>query len=42
MEVVYYAQHALSDGAQSLTPEQFDQVAKHVNAAAKAFGRKVG
>ena len=35
-------QHALSDGAQSLTPEQFDQVAKHVNAAAKAFGRKVG
>lgn len=34
--------HALSDGAQSLTPEQFDQVAKHVNAAAKAFGRKVG
>ena len=35
-------QHALSDGAQSLTPEQFDQVAKHVNAAAKAFGRKLG
>lgn len=32
---------ALSDGAQSLTPDQFDKVAAHVNAAAKAFGRKV-
>ena len=42
IEVHNAPQHALSDGAQSLTPEQFDQVAKHVNAAAKAFGRKVG
>lgn len=42
IEVHNDPQHALSDGAQSLTPEQFDQVAKHVNAAAKAFGRKVG
>lgn len=33
--------HALSDGAQSLTPEQFDQTAKKILAAAKAFGRKV-
>lgn len=41
IEVHNDPQHALSDGAQSLTPEQFDQVAKHVNAAAKAFGRKV-
>ncbi len=32
---------ALSDGAQSLTPEQFDRVAEHVKAAAKAFGRNV-
>lgn len=32
---------ALSDGAQSLTPDQFDKVAAHVQAAAKAFGRKV-
>ncbi len=32
---------ALSDGAQSLTPDQFDKVAAHVKAAAKAFGRKV-
>ncbi len=32
---------ALSDGAQSLTPDQFDRVAEHVKAAAKAFGRKV-
>ncbi len=28
---------ALSDGAQSLTPDQFDHVAKRVSAAAKAF-----
>lgn len=42
IEVHNDPQHALSNGAQSLTPEQFDQVAKHVNAAAKAFGRKVG
>lgn len=42
IEVHNDPQHALSDGVQSLTPEQFDQVAKHVNAAAKAFGRKVG
>ena len=34
--------HALSDGAQSLTPDQFDTVAKHVFAAAKAFGRSAG
>ena len=32
---------ALSDGAQSLTPDQFDKVAAHIMAAAKAFGRKV-
>lgn len=32
---------ALSDGAQSLTPDQFDKVAAHVKAAAKAFGRAV-
>ena len=42
IEVHNDPRHALSDGAQSLTPAQFDQVAKHVNAAAKAFGRKVG
>lgn len=32
---------ALSDGAQSLTPDQFDKVAAHVKAAAQAFGRAV-
>ncbi len=32
---------ALSDGAQSLTPDQFDKVVAHVQAAAKAFGRNV-
>lgn len=32
---------ALSDGAQSLTPDQFDTVAQHIFAAGKAFGRKV-
>lgn len=42
IEVHNDPRHALSDGAQSLTPDQFDQVAKHINAAAKAFGRKVG
>ena len=31
-----------NDPQHALSPEQFDQVAKHVNAAAKAFGRKVG
>ena len=29
--------HALSDGAQSLTPDQFDHVAKRVFAASKAL-----
>ena len=33
--------HALSDGAQSLTPDQFDKVANHVFNAARAFGRKI-
>ncbi len=33
--------HALSDGAQSLTPDQFDGAAAHIFKAAKAFGRKV-
>ncbi len=32
---------ALSDGAQSLTPNQFDKVASRINAAAKAFSRAV-
>lgn len=32
---------ALSDGAQSLTPDQFDQTAAKIKAAAKAFGRGV-
>ena len=32
---------ALSDGAQSLTPDQFDKVAEHLRSAAKAFGRNV-
>ncbi|NLG92418.1 MAG: 3-deoxy-7-phosphoheptulonate synthase [Clostridiales bacterium] len=32
---------ALSDGAQSLTPDQFGKAAEHLRAAAKAFGRNV-
>lgn len=32
---------ALSDGAQSLTPDQFDRVAQRVKAVAKSFGRVV-
>jgi 3-deoxy-7-phosphoheptulonate synthase len=31
---------ALSDGAQSLTPDQFDNVSARIQSAAKAFGRK--
>ena len=34
--------HALSDGAQSVTPDQFDEIAKKVRVTAEAFGRKVG
>lgn len=33
--------HALSDGAQSLTPQQFDHAAKHIFEVGKAFGRNV-
>jgi 3-deoxy-7-phosphoheptulonate synthase len=33
--------HALSDGAQSLTPDQFDKVSDHIFSAARAFGRKI-
>ncbi|MFU0832266.1 MAG: bifunctional 3-deoxy-7-phosphoheptulonate synthase/chorismate mutase [Oscillospiraceae bacterium] len=32
---------ALSDGAQSLTPDQFEHTASRLRAAAKAFGRKL-
>ena len=31
--------HALSDGAQSLTPDQFDHVADRVFRAAECFGK---
>lgn len=41
IEVHNNPSQALSDGAQSLTPDQFDKVAAHVKAAAKAFGRTV-
>ncbi len=34
--------HALSDGAQSLTPEQFDTAMKEMNIIAKAMGKKLG
>ena len=33
---------ALSDGAQSLTPDQFDRVARRLKAAAPVFGRSFG
>jgi len=32
---------ALSDGAQSLTPDQFDAVMKRVKEVAPAFGRTI-
>ena len=36
IEVHNDPRHALSDGAQSLTPDQFDETAKHVFALKKA------
>lgn len=33
--------HALSDGAQSLTPDQFDKVADHLHNATRAFRRNM-
>jgi len=39
IEVHNDPKHALSDGAQSLTPDQFDHVASHVKALAKVFGK---
>ena len=42
IEVHNDPRHALSDGAQSLTPDQFDQVAKRIFEVGKAFDRKVG
>lgn len=41
IEVHNDPKHALSDGAQSLTPDQFDHVASHVKALAKVFGKTV-
>lgn len=41
IEVHNDPKHALSDGAQSLTPDQFDHTAARVKAAAKALGRAV-
>ena len=32
-----YTSKALSDGAQSLTPDQFDEIAKRIFKAKKAF-----
>lgn len=41
IEVHNDPRRALSDGAQSVTPDQFDSIASHVFAAARAFGRRV-
>ena len=41
IEVHHDPSHALSDGAQSLTPQQFDHAAKHIFEVGKAFGRNV-
>jgi 3-deoxy-7-phosphoheptulonate synthase len=41
IEVHNNPKKALSDGAQSLTPDQFDHTAGRVRAAAKALGRAV-
>ncbi len=41
IEVHNDPRRALSDGAQSVTPDQFDSIASHVFSAARAFGRKV-
>ena len=41
IEVHNNPQKALSDGAQSLTPDQFDKVSSHIFSLAKSLGRKV-
>jgi 3-deoxy-7-phosphoheptulonate synthase len=41
VEVHSDSAHALSDGAQSLTPEQFARLVKQVDAVAQAVGRKL-
>lgn len=41
IEVHNDPKHALSDGAQSLTPDQFDRTAARIRAAEKAFGKIV-
>lgn len=41
IEVHNNPKKALSDGAQSLTPDQFDQVSKHIFALAQSMGKKI-
>ena len=41
IEVHNNPQKALSDGAQSLTPDAFDEIAAHVTALTESMGRKV-
>jgi 3-deoxy-7-phosphoheptulonate synthase len=41
VEVHSDSAHALSDGAQSLTPEQFARLVKQIDAVAQAVGRKL-
>ncbi len=41
VEVHHDPDHALSDGAQSLYPEQFDQLMDQIRIIAKAIGRKI-
>ena len=41
IEVHNNPQKALSDGAQSLTPDAFDEIAAHVTALTQSMGRKV-
>ncbi|MBN2289809.1 MAG: 3-deoxy-7-phosphoheptulonate synthase [Candidatus Glassbacteria bacterium] len=42
VEVHHDPAHALSDGAQSLYPEQFDELMRELNIIARAIGRSIG
>ena len=42
MEVHHDPEHAMSDGAQSLFPHQFEQMMKELRIIARAVGRYIG
>ena len=42
VEVHHDPKHALSDGAQSLYPDQFDKLMRELDVIARAIGRSIG